>query len=284
LEITIMAKPIQVFLAHASEDKQRVRELHMKLEAKGFKPWLDVIDILPGQNWKTEIPKAIHSSDIFVACFSNASVAKKGYVQSEFKLALVSYSDRPPGQIFFVPVKLDDCEIPTLQMPEVGIDVAHFQWVELSQTDGFDRLVKAIETVADVYHPPGTDNARERPFTPCKFEINPKYTRMDRWKKRADVLVDLHDAKITGQVYLIPSGAAPKSMGHTEILNSSPEALERKRTATRQFVDKFQDQQVMGKSFTMSKDNARFTAVYSSTYDRFLTEYATLQAKQQQEC
>lgn len=47
-----MGRAIQIFLAHASEDKSRVRLLHEQLASKGFKPWLDEIDLLPGQQWR----------------------------------------------------------------------------------------------------------------------------------------------------------------------------------------------------------------------------------------
>jgi hypothetical protein len=270
-----MAKAVQVFLAHASEDKQHVRQLYKKLQAKGFKPWLDELDILPGQKWQTAIPQAIRESDVFLGCLSKTSVAKQGYVQKEFRLALASYAERPPDKIFFIPVKLDDCQIPRLQLPEVGIDIADFQWVELSREEGFERLVRAIESVIDVYHPPGTEQHRQLPFTPCKFEINPKYATMARWRNLADVLVDLRGTKASGQVYLIPSGAAPKSLGHTEILRSSEQALARKRAATQAFIDQYRDQEIEGKSFRMRIRAGECVAVYARVYDRFLSEYAS---------
>src|SRR3954466_15771336 len=110
---------IKVFLAHASEDKDEIRRLYARLVRQDFKPWLDEIDIIPGQNWRMEIPRAIRESDVFLACLSRTSVAKQGYVQREFRLALNSYAEKPPGTIFLIPVKLDDCEIPDLQFPEL---------------------------------------------------------------------------------------------------------------------------------------------------------------------
>ncbi len=34
-------KSDRIFLGHASEDKDAVRELYRKLQEKGFHPWLD---------------------------------------------------------------------------------------------------------------------------------------------------------------------------------------------------------------------------------------------------
>ena len=135
----------RVFLAHASEDKLPVREIHSKLEAHGFKPWLDEIDLLAGQNWQVEIQKAIRESDIFVACLSRLSVSKQGYVQREFRTALSVYAEKPPGSIYLIPLKLDKCEVPDFQLPQLGISLRDIQWLDYWLPNGFDRLVKSIE-------------------------------------------------------------------------------------------------------------------------------------------
>ena len=134
-----------IFLAHASEDKDAVRELHARLVELGFRPWLDEIDLIPGQNWRIEIPKAIKDSDVFLACLSKCSVRKQGYVQKEFRLALDTYAEKPPGSIYVIPVKLDDCEMPDLQLPQLGVSLQDIQWLDLWKQDGFDRLISALE-------------------------------------------------------------------------------------------------------------------------------------------
>jgi len=119
--------------------------LYLKLQSYGFKPWLDKIDLIPGQNWQIEIPEAIRKSDIFIACLSRISVQKQGYIQKEFRLALDTYAQKPPGSIYLIPVKLNGCEIPDYQMPEFGVSLRDIQWIELGQEDGFERLVRAVE-------------------------------------------------------------------------------------------------------------------------------------------
>jgi len=51
-------RPLKVFLCHASADKPKVRELYRTLKRRGVQPWLDAEDLIPGQNWEVEIPKA----------------------------------------------------------------------------------------------------------------------------------------------------------------------------------------------------------------------------------
>jgi hypothetical protein len=140
-----MMQPQRVFLAHAREDKERVRALYRQIRERGFSPWLDEEDLVPGQNWKIEIPKAIRDAGVFIACLSQNSVRKQGFVHAEFRLALAAYGERPPGSIYLIPVRLDDCEVPDLQIPSQGLNFRDFQWLDLGREGGFERLIKAIE-------------------------------------------------------------------------------------------------------------------------------------------
>ena len=140
-----MTTGAHIFLAHAREDKPQVRKLYAGLKARGLDPWLDEVDLVPGQIWKEEIPKAIRQAGVFLACLSSRSVGKVGYVQNEFRLALSAFAERPPGSIYFIPVRLDDCSVPDLQIPDRGLSLQDIHWVDLWQEGGFDRLVTAIE-------------------------------------------------------------------------------------------------------------------------------------------
>ncbi len=142
---------VRIFLAHAKEDEEAVIDLYNRLKHKGYKPWLDKMDLLPGQSWQAEISKAIKKSDVFIACLSSNSVAKKGYVQRELKMALNECADRPPEKIYLIPLRLDDCQIPELRQEEYGVSLLDYQWVDLFTSDGFDRLVESLEIVfADI--------------------------------------------------------------------------------------------------------------------------------------
>jgi hypothetical protein len=144
-----MPKQMRIFLAHASEDKEKVRDLYQKLKSHGFNPWLDEEDLLPGQLWRSEIPKALQSSDFCLACLSKVAVSKEGYIQREFRLALAKYADKPAGTIWLIPVRFDECDVPDHQIPEVGVSLNGFQWVDLWKPGGFERLIKAIDIRRD---------------------------------------------------------------------------------------------------------------------------------------
>src|SRR4026208_1807428 len=96
-------RPLRVFLCHSSGDKPAVRKLHRYLKQRGVQPWLDEVDLLPGQDWRVEIPNALNSSDVIIVCLSKSSVDKEGYVQKEISFALDKALEKPQGTIFIIP-------------------------------------------------------------------------------------------------------------------------------------------------------------------------------------
>ena len=114
---------IRAFLCHSSGDKSAVKELYSQLIKDGVDAWLDKENLLPGQEWKFEIPKAVKNSDVVIVCLSSRSINKEGYVQKEIKLALDVADEKPEGTIFIIPARLEDCDIPER--------INRFHWVDL---------------------------------------------------------------------------------------------------------------------------------------------------------
>jgi len=127
----------QIFLCYARLDQQQVEGLYNRLSDSGFKPWMDKKDILPGEKWELAIQKAIRSSDFFLACLSANSVNRRGVIQKEIKEALDIWKEKLDSDIYLIPVRLEDCEVPE--------SLRCFQWVNLFEEDGWERLVKAIQ-------------------------------------------------------------------------------------------------------------------------------------------
>lgn len=133
-----MAEQPTIFLCHAKEDKAQVFDVYDKLKNAGLKPWLDKLDLLPGQYWDQEIRKALRSARFIMIFFSTNAVNKRGYVQREFKLALEVLEEIPDDQIFIIPVRLDDCEVPER--------FRHIQYCDLFEKGEFERVLQAIRT------------------------------------------------------------------------------------------------------------------------------------------
>ena len=102
----------RVFLAYATEDRTAVKRLSTALYEAGFEPWMDEEKLLPGQNWPLATERAIELSDFFLGCFSTRSSAKRGYFQSELRYALDFANYMPLEDVFLIPIRLEDCEIP----------------------------------------------------------------------------------------------------------------------------------------------------------------------------
>jgi hypothetical protein len=130
---------IKVFLAYAQEDRAKVKKLYRALQKAGLEPWMDQEKLLPGQNWPRAIERAIELSDFFISCFSGHSAAKRGHFQCELRHALDVAGRVPADDIFLVPVRLHDCEVPPLIAKEV-------QYVDLFPhwERGVNRLVTTM--------------------------------------------------------------------------------------------------------------------------------------------
>ena len=129
----------RVFLAYAAEDLAKVRKLYSALSAAGFDPWLDKKKLLPGQNWPRSIETAIETSNFFIACFSKRSVAKRGCFQSELRYALECAGRVPLDEIFLLPIRFEECDVPRRV-------TRHLQYVNLfpDWDTGVRDLVRAM--------------------------------------------------------------------------------------------------------------------------------------------
>ena len=102
----------RVFIAYVVEDLPAAKKLYATFEQRGFRPWLDRKNLLPGQNWPRAIESAIQASNFFVACFSQRSTCKRGSFHSELRFALNCAAQVPMDEIFFIPVRLNQCVVP----------------------------------------------------------------------------------------------------------------------------------------------------------------------------
>lgn len=134
--VTSSKRSLKIFVCHASDDKPRVRGLCHELSARGIDVWFDEEKLLPGQNWRLEIQRALRTVDAVVVCLSAASVSKTGYVQKEIKEALDIADEQPEGSIFVIPVRLEPCEVPDR--------LADYHWVDIITPVGINRLLVAL--------------------------------------------------------------------------------------------------------------------------------------------
>lgn len=126
----------KVFISYAKEDYIFAEKLYYFLKENDFKPWLDKKELLPGQDWNYILRKSLREANFIIVLLSNTSVQKRGYVQREFKLALEYCEEKLEDDIYLIPLKIDDCEIPER--------LSKFQWVEYNSKECFDLVFNSL--------------------------------------------------------------------------------------------------------------------------------------------
>ena len=105
-----------VFLSYCHDNYEVVSKLYNHLETLGEKVWWDR-NIMPGQNLKSEITKAILDSYAIIICFSNELYSKyKSGVFPELREAISIYREYPSSTIFIIPIRLSECQIPYIEI------------------------------------------------------------------------------------------------------------------------------------------------------------------------
>ncbi len=126
-----------LFLSYARADLQHVEKIYQMLIVQGYKPWMDVHDILGGEDWHRAINIAIDKCELFVPVLSNNSVNRRGMIVKEVRRALDKWNGMLPSDIYVIPLRLDDCPIPEL--------VQHLQVVDWEAGKGKNKLFNAID-------------------------------------------------------------------------------------------------------------------------------------------
>ena len=137
MERSDMMKISHLFLSYAREDGKQVESLYDRLEAAGFRPWMDRRDLLPGQVWESRILQAVREATVFITCLSRHSINKRGFLQKEIKTALDEWQKKLESDIYLIPLRLAECELPP--------SLQKFQCFDLFVKESWDHLCRALE-------------------------------------------------------------------------------------------------------------------------------------------
>jgi TIR domain len=102
------------FISYVREDAHEADLLQRRLEAAGLRVWRDTAHLWPGQDWRSEIQRAIRDDAlVFLACFSHSSVSRgSSYQNEEIGLAVDQLRLRRPDVPWLIPVRFSNCKIP----------------------------------------------------------------------------------------------------------------------------------------------------------------------------
>jgi nucleoside 2-deoxyribosyltransferase len=147
---------MHVFLSYSRNDSEFALKLAADLKSLGIDPWVDVADLLPGQDWRLEIEKAIQSADFMLVLVSSHS-AVSDWVMKETEAAL-------RGAQRVIPVIVDAESKLT-----IPVRLRALQWVDLSDPNTYESRLRTfaaellrIASVQETPKPIVDDKARQQ--------------------------------------------------------------------------------------------------------------------------
>ncbi|MCP4108422.1 MAG: DUF1566 domain-containing protein [Desulfobacteraceae bacterium] len=154
-----MSKKNKIFISYAREDIETARKLYHDLKKAGVNPWLDKEELIPGQNWKLTVTREIKECRYFIALMSSHSVTKQGFVQTELKKAMDILEQFPDEDIFIIPIRVDECDIP----PKLA-DI-HYEDIFHSYEECLKKILRAFpEKDRKTQTEPVVGNEDEKPI------------------------------------------------------------------------------------------------------------------------
>ncbi len=137
-ETSMATKALSIFISYASEDKQRVDEIYQRLKGSGYNPWMDTHNIIGGEDWKLAINRAIDNADLCIIVLSKKYVNKRGVIQKEIKRALEKLEEKFESDIFIIPLRLEECEIPNSRIKDI-------HRIDYFESNGWNKLTQSIQ-------------------------------------------------------------------------------------------------------------------------------------------
>ncbi len=123
-----------IFLAHAGPDTAPAKALHAALKALGRQPFLDAIDLLPGDDWDLLLPRALHAAQACVILIGGTFDAAH-YLRDEVATAIaLARADATRHRV--IPVYLHGAPTRVDQVP-YGLRVKNYlDWPALGGATG----------------------------------------------------------------------------------------------------------------------------------------------------
>ena len=108
-----------VFISYTVSDRTEVLKFHQDLVERGVDPFLDILDIEPGDDVVMSINGALERSDFYVLMWS-AAARDRYWVNNEISAAMVLEQRRARPFVFIV--RLDDSDLPPVLAPRRYLD------------------------------------------------------------------------------------------------------------------------------------------------------------------
>jgi TIR domain-containing protein len=108
---------LRTFISYSSADRDAANGVCEFLSAHNIDVWIDNKKLVPGSEWKREI-------------------AREGYFQLEIRRLLERVDQLPRGQIFLIPLRLEECAVPR--------ELLNYQYADFFESTGRSGLITAL--------------------------------------------------------------------------------------------------------------------------------------------
>jgi GTPase SAR1 family protein len=135
-----------VFLSYSHDDEASAEELHQELVQAGFRVWWDK-DILPGEDFKTQLHITMQNVYAVIACFSPISAVRgRSGVIEEIYEATAVIRTMPSNSVYLIPVLFSSCQLPVVRLND-GRFLNDLQFVDLSLENRREQLSRLFESL-----------------------------------------------------------------------------------------------------------------------------------------
>jgi hypothetical protein len=107
-----MSEPIKVFLSYSPTDKEIVRKIYNGLQQAGFSPWMDTVNIMPGELIESAINEAMDASEVFVFIASNSSSLSLKWNNELWKASDIKKARRRHSALIVPALLEEDADLP----------------------------------------------------------------------------------------------------------------------------------------------------------------------------
>lgn len=112
---------MRIFISYSHRDKQAVAAIAERLRFDGHEIWVDALQLKPGDNISQRIMEGLEQADAIVFVISRNSLHSE-WVQLEFSAIALQQISRRQQRI--IPIRLDECEVPSYLADRLYIDFA----------------------------------------------------------------------------------------------------------------------------------------------------------------
>lgn len=105
-----MARTVQVFISHDTEDSQFAHRLARDLQRLGVQVWIVPESIRPGESWVAAIERGLRESSHMLVVLTPAAVESR-WVTKETEIAI---AQERRGRIQVIPLNVKRCAVPLL--------------------------------------------------------------------------------------------------------------------------------------------------------------------------